>query len=402
MLYNCILSNMNAPLDTYAVLALLILFVIFYRIEKINHQRNRNAIATRIWVNGTRGKSSVTRLIAAGLKAGAKKVIAKTTGTSPRFIMNNNVELPVIRLGTANIREQIKTMKKASNKNPDAIVLECMALRPDLQLIESLNIIKPTAVVITNVRPDHLDVMGPTVKDIAKSFIKAIPKNCLVFIAESPIFNDFLGELSKKNIEYFTSKASDISNTIMEKFSYIEHKENVALALGVCTYLGVDEKAALKGMQNARPDPGALRRYTIDLDGKEITLVYAMAANDPESTYLIWQSIDKNFPQINILVNCRNDRIDRSFQFAKLIKERLRANHYILTGSGTDVLAKKIYKTIDRSKVLDLGGKKPKEVIREVARFVGNKSLIFAIGNTVGYGEEMIRHFLMKQKEASC
>ena len=37
-------------------------------------------------MNGTRGKSSVTRLVAAGLREGGLKTFAKTTGTAPRVI----------------------------------------------------------------------------------------------------------------------------------------------------------------------------------------------------------------------------------------------------------------------------------------------------------------------------
>ena len=40
--------------------------------ESRKHQANLKKISVRIHVNGTRGKSSVTRLIAAGLNAGGK------------------------------------------------------------------------------------------------------------------------------------------------------------------------------------------------------------------------------------------------------------------------------------------------------------------------------------------
>ncbi|MCK5258708.1 MAG: hypothetical protein KAJ69_04240, partial [Thermoplasmatales archaeon] len=80
---------MLAPAGLYAVLILLIIYIIFHRIEKLNHQKRLKSIPIRIWVNGSRGKSSVTRLIAAGLRTDGKRVIAKTTGTSARFIINN-------------------------------------------------------------------------------------------------------------------------------------------------------------------------------------------------------------------------------------------------------------------------------------------------------------------------
>jgi hypothetical protein len=124
-----------------------------------------------------------------------------------------------------------------------------------------------------------------------------------------------------------------------------------------------------------------------------------MAANDPESTYRIWQSTSKNYPQINLLVNCRDDRIDRSFQIADLIIHRLRGiDNYLVTGTGTDLLLKKIRKHISAGSLIDLGGKSVDDAAQNIINFVAADCLIFAIGNTVGYGEELI-NTLQKGKE---
>jgi poly-gamma-glutamate synthase PgsB/CapB len=383
----------NIPFSIYAILALLLVFLIFYRIEKVNHQKNIKSIPIRIWVNGSRGKSSVTRLIAAGLRAGGRNVIAKTTGTTPRLIIDNKLEQPLTRLGMANISEQIKVLSKAVKVKPDALVVECMALRPDLQKTESA-IINPTIVVVTNVRPDHMDIMGPTLHDIARIFINAIPRNCEVFTTESQIFEKFKKISGKKNVIFHTSNTEVVSDDSVKKFPYIEHKENIALALDVCTHFGVDSKKALKGMLNATPDPGVLRKYEITLDNKRITIIDAMAANDPISTYLIWQKVEKEFSRINILINCREDRIDRSYQFAELLNKHLKADNYFLTGSGTKALARKIDKVTTRGRIYNLGGRKSEQVVDEVSKHIADKSLIFAIGNVVGYGKKMIDEFL--------
>jgi len=382
----------------YGVLLLIGLYILFLRIEKVNHEKRVKSIPVRIWVNGSRGKSSVTRLIAAGLRGGGKKVIAKTTGTKASFITDNNQEQPVTRLGMPNIREQVNIFKKAAAENPDALVLECMALRPDLQYSEAVQIVKPNAVVITNVRADHLDVMGPSVRDIAKHFLNALPKNATLFLGDGSILAENDSIIRGKNIEVHISDTGKISDDTLRDFHYIEHKANVALALDVCKHFNVNEKDAFSAMRNATPDPGVLRKHRINLGNKEITLVNAMAANDPDSTYLIWQMIDKNYPEVNILVNCRNDRIDRSFQMANLIKERLGADRYILTGSGTEILARKLFKITKHESILDVGGKKPEDVVQAVTGFVSNNSFIFAMGNTVGYGEEMMHQFLLNER----
>ena len=82
----------------------------------------------KLHVNGTRGKSSVTRLIAAGLRNGKHKVFAKTTGTEPKFIFPDGTEELISRRGPANIRENIKLIKTAVDNGADTIVFECMVM----------------------------------------------------------------------------------------------------------------------------------------------------------------------------------------------------------------------------------------------------------------------------------
>ena len=55
----------------------------------------------------------------------------------------------------------------------------------------------------------------------------------------------------------------------MKPFGYIEHRENVALALAVCQHVGVERNVALKGMYAAIPDAGVLRAFTIEALGKK-------------------------------------------------------------------------------------------------------------------------------------
>ena len=61
----------------------------------------------------------------------------------------------------------MRLVKLAESRGADAIVVECMALQPENQWAAERHMIKSTVGVITNVRDDHLDVMGPTVHDVA-------------------------------------------------------------------------------------------------------------------------------------------------------------------------------------------------------------------------------------------
>src|SRR3954471_10732401 len=56
------------------------------------HRVHMRGVPVRIHVGGTRGKSTTTRLIATGLRAGGVRVLAKTTGSEPRLILPDGSE----------------------------------------------------------------------------------------------------------------------------------------------------------------------------------------------------------------------------------------------------------------------------------------------------------------------
>ena len=57
----------------------------------------------------------------------------------------------------------------------EALVLECMALQPHLQALTELDMLQATHGVITNARPDHLDVMGPDARAVAHALAGTTP-----------------------------------------------------------------------------------------------------------------------------------------------------------------------------------------------------------------------------------
>lgn len=381
----------------FILLFLLIIFLGWGVREWHGHVRNLKSIPNRVIVNGTRGKSSVTRLIAAGLKAGGFKVLAKTTGTKPRMIFNNETEIPVVRLGRANIHEQISMIKKAAREKMDTVVLENMSLRPDLQYIEECRIVQPNLVVITNVRADHLDVMGPTLGDIVRSFVDAIPQNCRIVTGERELYDEIKTRAAQKSIAIEQSHKEDVDEKEMSNFAYLEHRENVALALAVCRRMGVEEQAARKGIFNSRPDPGALRKYNLVIGGKEAVLYNALAANDPDSTYLIFERLGKPRKNFYVLVNCRDDRIDRSLQMAELIGDKIPADDYFICGRNTIPLIRHAHsRGVAKDKLINLEGASQELIFRTIGERIKDRAVIFAIGNIVGYGEALINYIVEK------
>src|SRR5262245_61858103 len=154
----------------------LVMLLIAGIIERQRHQRSLGRIPIRILVNGIRGKSSITRLVAGALRGGGLRVVAKTTGTAARYIHPDASEEPVYRtFGIANVIEQVGIVLRAAAERPDVLVVECMAVQPALQELSQHKLIRSTIGVLSNVREDHLDEMGPTTDDVARSLARAMP-----------------------------------------------------------------------------------------------------------------------------------------------------------------------------------------------------------------------------------
>jgi poly-gamma-glutamate synthase PgsB/CapB len=355
-------------------------------------------VPVRVHVNGTRGKSSVTRLIAGGLRAGGRRTFAKTTGTMARIIWPDGTESDVYRVGHPNIIEQIRIVQRAVECGAEAMVLECMAVTPELQPIAELRLVQSTVGVITNARADHLDLMGPTVNDVARALSQTAPRNGHLFTAERERSAILEAAARERGSILHVTDERGVTSSELAGFSYVEHAENVSLALAVCGHLGVGRATALRGMWEAAPDPGVLRRHTVRSGEKELTFVNAFAANDPDSTLLIWKRLGLAGPQNGmqriVLANCRDDRLQRSGQIADLIASRLRADHAVLAGLGTELVAfRAVQRGFPRERLSDLGGLDAEQVYERVLDLVDTTATVVGIGNIIGLGQEIALHF---------
>ncbi len=369
-------------------------------LESFLHRRNLATIPTRIHVNGTRGKSSVTRLIAAGLRASGKRTCAKTTGTLARMILPDGAEYPVFRPARANVIEQIRIVRAAAEIESEALVIECMALIPYLQWLCEFMLVHATHSVITNARADHLDVMGPGEKDVAWALLGMVPKEGKLYTAERRHLDAFRKVCDDRKSELITvglDEVNAIQPLDLAQFSYIEHAENVALALRILSDLGVDRATALQGMWSASPDPGIMTVAELDFFGREIVFVNGFAANDPESTERIWDMACDRYPSVGkriMIFNCRFDRPDRSRQLAECCAAWRPADHYVLIGSGTYIFAKHaINSGLDSRKLVMAEGDGAPEIFEKVVSLSGRSSLVMGMANIGGAGLDVVRYF---------
>ena len=228
--------------------------------ESLAHRRRINKLDFRIHVNGIRGKSTVTRIIAGLLREGGVVTVAKSTGTAAAVINREGVDEPIDRKAAPTILEQIEVTKEYVHGEVRALVIECMALKPQYQAVSEKMIVRSNIGVLTNVREDHQDVMGETLPEIARSLLSTCPYNGVLVTSErNPEIVPIMEEVAaKRGSRLIVADPEWVTDEELEKFDYIAFKENVAIALAVAELAGIPRDVAFRGMWAADPDPGEL------------------------------------------------------------------------------------------------------------------------------------------------
>lgn len=349
--------------------------------ETIGARRARAQVRHVVHVNGTRGKSTVSRLIEAGLRAGGVKVFCKTTGTDPLTIDVDGVEQPVIRRGKPNIKEQIGILRRAAQQGAQVLVVECMAVQPELQYAAQHQILRGDIGVITNVRWDHTDVMGKSLEEIGTSLSNTIPRAGILFTAETVT----LAPLRARAEKLGTPVRCIQPDGTEPGFDF---PENIALALAVCEYLGVDRETALTGMAGYRRDPYALSLHTLG----SALWINGFSINDIQSTCLVYERLSQrlelgNRPLI-VLVNNRKDRGSRTEDMLQVCL-RLAPAQVWLMGAGKGYMRRKLGKHMPQVQVRNIS-----DINQLTSETTPENAVVFAIGNIAHEGRavmEMLR-----------
>jgi gamma-polyglutamate synthase len=362
-------------------------------IEQRRHHRHLHSIPARIVVNGIRGKSSITRLCAGALRGGGLVTVAKTTGTAARFISPDGEEEPIYRkFGLANIVEQIDVVRRASEYRPDALVIECMAVLPDLQEVNERKLIQSTVCVICNVREDHLAEMGPTLDDVARSLARSMPVGGICVTAEQERAHILHEEAERRKCRLIQVDPASVSDAEIERFPWIAFKENVAIAIAIARMFGISRHVALHGMVTSRPDPGTVAVCTYDARGCTVSFANIFAANDPKSTLMNIQLLTSRGlirRPLNLVINCRPDRIERNGQMGELAS-RLTPDRIIIIGDQTRS-ARIAVRADLADRVVDLGGALDfEELLNNLATDVHGTASLAAVGNIHGQGEILL------------
>ena len=316
------------------------------------HTRHVKKVSLRILVNGTRGKTTVTRQLYSALSSCGKTVLAKTTGSEARLIYPDGHEEPISRrFGYHLIREQYKFFALASKLGVDAVVVECCAVSPESQLLMAQKLVRPTCSIITNARVDHVDQMGTTVESTATVLKLSVPRRASFYTSDS----------------FFESDPQAIVT--------------LELVSRVLSDLGV-ESFSVGGYV---PDIGLVGPFLLD----GLLVVNGFAANDKQSAgELLAQYAGQDFV---VLYNNRADREFRVPYFASLFAQ-MGVKQVIVLGEHVNKCVRFFSKYVP-----EVSGFKgsPAELVALL-----NCKVAIGMGNIKGAGINLIEYCLEQSKEA--
>ena len=354
---------------------LTVIFLGYLVFETVYYNKIRKSFKHIIHVNGTRGKSTVTRLINAGLYNNGYKTFCKTTGTVPTFIDTHNREIEIKRKGRANIREQLKIMRKAYKEKAEILIIECMAVTNDIQYISQHQMLNADIVIITNARHDHDDQMGDTLESVADALSNVIPYNGKLIVGEAWLEDYYQKKAARQNTQIVQVDTGDLDINLIDYF-----EENIRIALTVGTIVGCNRNNFINGMEKYPKDPGVLNI----LRKKNTIFINGFSINDPDSTKIVYEKIVKQFntDDLTILLNNRVDRVYRMLQQIQVI-DYIKPKKVIICGDLKYQARKKIRKLQFSTNIEFLHGYSD----------LLNENLIFAIGNIANNGFKILSYF---------
>jgi len=379
------------------LLLTIVSFLIYLMIERALVERRLKAIPLRISVTGIRGKTTVVRMVAAMLRASGQRVLAKTTGSEAKYILPDGSEQEVRRRGMPTILEQKQLLKKAVQLHATCIVAEIMSIHPENHFIESQQLLRPNIVLLTNIRPDHIDAMGWTEDQIASVLCLDLPRESKLFILASELRPPIVATCQRSAIELISISDTGSKDRLTAELRHIPAPllRHVALVSELGRHIGIDEGTILSGIQSASADIGGLKiwKYRPVKSNHSYYFVNAFAANDPKSSLEILLWVREHLPasQHNWigLLNLRGDRGDRTLQWIDALRNDpgFHFHQLFVIGSHTNVVKRRI------PSIRILKANQPDALTNALLAQIAAPSVIFGCGNIAGLGRSLVNHW---------
>lgn len=282
-------------------------------VEARRHRKNLNDVPIRILVNGTRGKTTLARLLVASLNAQGIRTMGRTTGSEATIIYPDGSVKPIVRKRRARVYELVPFFREVSLESSrgvssglgpvQCVVVECMALQAENQVAFRDWLVRPTHVFITNTYVDHVPEMGPTRESSAQVLGLSVPKGASLYVSDS-----FYDGLDAKVVH--VCEEVPIEDPLI-------HPSCMAMAWAFLKDMGFGIETLQAGVSAFVPDKGLLEPFPLRGGG---VFVPSFSVNDEtcmEETIRKWSSSCGG--KVNVVFNSRKDREQRILLFKNVM-----------------------------------------------------------------------------------
>lgn len=363
--------------------ALLALVLALLALESVVVHRDVARLKRRVHVGGTRGKSSVTRYIAAGLRESGDRTWGKITGVRPTLLPADGSPQLIKRRGGARVQEQFQTVHRAVKDKASSLVLECMSITPELQNLET-RVFRPHVFVLTKIRDDHREQLGHG-PDQIEAMCSAIPYHSQV-VTDDLEHRDIINRTAAQRGSRVTyvEKSDDLLAAACPEGAF---PINLTLALCACEALGVEREAALRGIvHEAVSEARPVAAVTVSAGGAKF--VNGFAVNDVESAqqFVDYWRAKESASELMIILNTRSDRPLRSLLFAEWLA-RLGAARVVLLGDHAACASRALAQAgMDRARITVWGRRQLNDILGSLSALNPQDALIVGLGNIGGDG----------------
>jgi len=260
------------------------------------------AESRRVLVTGSRGKSSVVRLLHAAMQSAGLRTYARITGVVPRELGPDGVR-NISRSAGAHVGEMRWWLSQLP-ATARGVVLENSAIAPEFQALAG-RWLRPDITVLTNTLPDHQEIWGPSAACAARVLAAGVPAHGRVVLPDSLAEDEHLLDLlGRRCCRVVFARPADLQ---------LEHHRavNLGLAMAAVEQLGLDPGPSIGAMRRLPRD-----RYDFHVanyGGAEVAL--AFSANDVASTRRLFESLSWSPDETRLIYNHRLDRPGRLASF---------------------------------------------------------------------------------------
>lgn len=303
-------------------------WIVYLLAEQVLLGRARAAVPYRILVTGTRGKSSLVRILAAGARVTEPSACGKITGDVPTLLSPDG-DREIRRRGPARLAEQARLLFRCSRNATRCLVVESMTITPELMKAEA-NLLRPTVAAIVNVRDDHQETLGADPDLQRKAYLDSLPRGCARVTRDpalAPFVSSYDRSLRQPALSFWGRSWLDGLGPLQ--------RDLVELAADVLAELGWDNERSRQAMAAVARQMDNTPRL-LSWQQRDFIFLDGFSANDTESLEHLWGAWREDLESArpwSIVLATRADRPVRTSRFCNWISRRNDVDKVYVTGT---------------------------------------------------------------------